>query len=84
MEDVGVLDIDDVVHLFALYYVYLPHINMCLQQFAETWNHHPLGTASNLSPLQLWMTGEHPSSSPVQVQYVMQGTKFLFILFYHS
>ena len=60
MEENGILNIDDEVQLFCLHYVFLPRINDSLQQFVTTWNHHPLRTESNLSPLQLWMTGEHP------------------------
>ena len=60
MEENGLLDIDDEVQLFCLQYIFLPRINESLQQFMTMWNHHPLGTESNLSPLQLWMTGEHP------------------------
>ena len=61
LEDSGVLDNENDVHLFCLHYVFLPRINHSLQQFLETWNHHPLGTQRNLSPFQLWMTGEHPN-----------------------
>ena len=60
MEDSGILNVDDEVHLLFLHYVFLPRINDSLQQFVSMWNHHPLGTESNLSLVQLWMTGEHP------------------------
>lgn len=67
MEDHGMLDIENNIHLFSLHYVYLPRTNRSLRQFSSTWNHHPLGTASNMSPIQLWMTGEHPCDPSVQV-----------------
>lgn len=60
MEDIGILDIDNEIQLFSLHYIFLPRIKNSLQQFVSMWNNHPLGTESNLSPLQLWMTGEHP------------------------
>ena len=43
--------------LFALRYVYLPHINESITTFAYSWNHHGLRTAHNDSPLQLYTTG---------------------------
>lgn len=61
MEEIGLLDIEDEIQLFCLHYVFLPRINNSLREFMTTWNHHPLSTKSNRSPLQLWMTGEHPS-----------------------
>ena len=60
MEDTGVLDVDNELHLFALHYIFLPRINNSLQQFQTTWNNHHIGTVRNMSPMQLWMTGEHP------------------------
>ena len=42
LEDSGVLDNENDVHLFCLHYVFLPRIYHSLQQFLETWNHHIL------------------------------------------
>ena len=61
LEDVNLLDIDNDLHLFCLHYVFLPRLNQSLSQFIHMWNNHPLGTERNMSPIQLWMTGEHPS-----------------------
>ena len=61
MEETGVLNIEDEVQLFCLHYVFIPRINNSLREFMTTWNHHPLSTERNRSPLQLWLTGEHPS-----------------------
>lgn len=60
MEEIGILNIENEIQLFCLHYVFLPRINDSLHQFISMWNHHPLGTEFNLSPLQLWMTGDHP------------------------
>lgn len=57
MEDAGILDVENERHLFALHYVYLPRINQSLNFFVETWNSHPLTSASCQSPLQLWISG---------------------------
>lgn len=45
---------DNDLHLFALHAVFLPRINIMLNQFIETWNNHPLRTERNRTPLQVW------------------------------
>ena len=59
MENENLLDISNDVHLFALRYVFEPRINAFLVEFAEGWNHHPLSTEGNMSPVQLWLWGLH-------------------------
>ena len=41
--------------LFPL--LFIPHINKGLSQFTEGWNHHPIWTAHNKSPHQLFTAG---------------------------
>ena len=57
MEDHGLLDPTDEIHLFALHYVFLPRINQNLEIFRESHNKAPLSTEKNRSPEQLWLTG---------------------------
>ncbi|XP_019849774.1 PREDICTED: uncharacterized protein LOC109580730 isoform X2 [Amphimedon queenslandica] len=57
MEDQGILDINNEIHIYSLHYVFLPRINLALSEFKEAWNHHPLSSMSNLSPMQLWIAG---------------------------
>lgn len=59
MENENLLEISNDVHLFALRYVFEPRINALLVEFAEGWNHHPLSTERNMSPVQLWLWGLH-------------------------
>ena len=47
----------DSKHLFALQYVYLPIINLCLEQFVEAWNRHKTQSAHNQTPKQRWLSG---------------------------
>ena len=51
------LNVDNDIHVFCLHYVFLPRINQALKQFQAAWNQHPLSSCSNLSPIQLWITG---------------------------
>ncbi len=53
----GELERDNELHLYALHFVYLPRINTALSEMVDQWNHHPLSTERNLSPLKLWTQG---------------------------
>ena len=57
LEDEGLLDPMDNVHLFALHYVYLGRINKCLSEFSMQYNNHPLRSEQNLFPYQLYYEG---------------------------
>lgn len=57
MEEEGLLNILDDVHLFCLHYVYLARINKSLKEFVDQMNHHPVSTEKNQSPLQMWERG---------------------------
>ena len=73
MENIGILDVDNDLHLFALHYVFIARINSSLIQFKNAWNNHPLSSVSHLSPYQLWISGE-------QTQVIM-NCLYLFILY---
>ena len=55
----NMLDADDETHIWCLHMVYLPMINQHLETWKASWVHHPLGTESNKSPMQLWIGGLH-------------------------
>ena len=57
LEDNGLLDPLNEMHLFALHYTFIPRINKCLQEFKRQWENHPLSTEGNRSPLQLYTAG---------------------------
>ena len=63
MEDIGLLDPADEVHIWCLHYVFQPRINSHLQQFHEVWNRKPIRTANNQSPVQLWYSGLYAISN---------------------
>ena len=80
LEEMNLLNVDNELHLFCLHYIFLPRINCSLQQFIAMWNSHPLGTEHNMSPTQLWMTGEHPQDQDdltSQVQHEINPDKRL-------
>lgn len=47
----------DEVHMYCLHFVFLHAINEDISEFVTQYNHHPLRTAQNQSPLQLWDSG---------------------------
>ena len=57
MEDVGILEPDNELHLAALHYVFLPRINFHLHTFEAGHNSGPVSTEHNMSPEQLWIRG---------------------------
>ena len=57
LEDMRLLNHDNPNDLFALHYVFLPRVNRALDIFRESYSHHPVRTAGNRSPYQLWMAG---------------------------
>ena len=57
MEDEGILDVDDMIQLFCLHYVYIQRINSSLTQFMRAWNKHPMESVQGLSPEQQWVVG---------------------------
>ncbi|KAI9517035.1 hypothetical protein NQZ68_020849 [Dissostichus eleginoides] len=57
LENEGIIDIDNEMHMWALHYVYLPRINHDLQGFLDQWNNHGLRTERHQSPIQLFVQG---------------------------
>lgn len=57
MENVGILDSNNPLHIRALHHVNLPRINRSVDEFVSQWNHHSLRTMESNSPLQLWTVG---------------------------
>lgn len=55
----GLLDPCNEIHLYCLHYIFVPRLNESLSEFSQSWNHHPLSSTQNLTPRQLWMTGNH-------------------------
>ena len=57
LEELGILNPDNGVHIFSLHYIYLPRINEALALFRNGWNMHGIRTEHNLSPTQLFVAG---------------------------
>lgn len=57
MEENQLLDPDDETDIYALHYIYLPRLNITIDQFVMQWNNHPLSCERGYSPLQKWTEG---------------------------
>lgn len=57
LEEEGILDTSNGLHMFSLHYVFLPRINHQLKLFQESYSHYLLRTAGNQSSVQLWVRG---------------------------
>lgn len=68
MEDKGLLDPNDEVHLYCLHTIFVPRINQHLNIWQGSWNSHPLSSCSNRSPVQLWIEGQPVEQMPHQTE----------------
>lgn len=57
MENQGILNADSEEHLFVLHQVFLPRINQSLNEFVNQCNSHPVSSAQNQSPEQMFISG---------------------------
>ncbi|XP_062235963.1 uncharacterized protein LOC133933025 [Platichthys flesus] len=69
LEREGLLNPVNEIHLYALHWCFLPHIQKHLQFFQRGWNCHRLRTEGNQSPLQLWTRHEH-EAQPEHIQAI--------------
>lgn len=57
MEDQGLLDPFNNLHIAALHYVYLQKINEKLEAWRNAWSRHRIRTVKS-SPIRLWVSGQ--------------------------
>ena len=75
LEDAELLDRDNPVDLFCLHFIFIPRINLTLNTFRDSYSHHPLQTAQNRNPYQLWISGMlQNSGDSAAVQGVEEAT----------
>ncbi|KAM4521402.1 uncharacterized protein V3H82_002518 [Fundulus diaphanus] len=66
LEDNGLLDLANILHIFCCHYVFIPRLQASLDIFSSGWDNHPLRTEGNLTPNQLWEMGsiQHVVAEP--------------------
>ena len=65
MEQTGLLDVENPIHMFTLHSVYLARINFALSEWMASFNNHPISTEQNWSPNQLWLNGMMSPENPL-------------------
>lgn len=65
MEQTGILDIENPIHMFALHLVFQPRINNSLNVFKDMFNNHGLSTESGWTPNQIWLNGMLNENNPL-------------------
>ncbi len=68
MEQTGILDLKNPIHVFALHLVYKPRINLSLQEFMQAFNNHRLSTEHGWTPNQIWINGMMDQTNPLRIQ----------------
>lgn len=66
MEEEGILDPLNEIHLGCLHHVYLPKINEKLKFWSNAWMTHRLRTTKS-SPLKLWVAGQ--MNNPIGIEF---------------
>lgn len=56
LEEQGLLDLENSIHIYALHKVYIESINKKLNTFQMAWNSHTMRTTGR-SPRQMWISG---------------------------
>ncbi|XP_061896147.1 uncharacterized protein LOC133664737 isoform X2 [Entelurus aequoreus] len=63
LEENDILDISSIDDIFCVHYAFLPKLKKDLEIFTEGWNHHPMRTEGNRSPMQMWECGQMLNNS---------------------
>ena len=70
-EDIGLLDIESALDLYALHFVFTPLIQQHLDLFRQGWAHHHMRSEGNKTPQQLWIRGlQHANNVAITGLYV--------------
>ncbi|XP_076081010.1 uncharacterized protein LOC143051900 isoform X2 [Mytilus galloprovincialis] len=75
MEDEGLLDPLDEIHMFSLHHVFMPKINEKLCIWREAWARHRLRTAKS-SPIRLWLAGQMNNPIGTQNDLAVEDEEF--------
>ena len=65
MEQSGILDIENPIHMFSLHLVFTARINTALAEFATMFNNHRLSTEHGWTPNQIWLNGIMDENNPL-------------------
>ncbi|XP_066921422.1 uncharacterized protein [Clytia hemisphaerica] len=69
--DNRLLNVENVIHMWALHYVFISRINQVLLKFMSGWENHSLSSEKQRTPIQLWVIGLNSDmfEEPEQLEY---------------
>ena len=70
MEETGILDVENLIHLFRLHLVFTEKINNSSLEFQEMFNNHRLSTEKGWTPIPIWITGMANEQNPLTRNHV--------------
>ncbi|XP_063056347.1 uncharacterized protein LOC134450437 [Engraulis encrasicolus] len=76
LEEDGLLDLSNVVHLFCAHHIFIPRLANTLHTFVEAWDNHPLRTEGGLTPNQLWVLGHMTDVEAEESEYLQNPEMF--------
>jgi hypothetical protein len=76
LEDNGLLESSNPLHLFSLHYVYVKRINRHIESWRQGYLQHRIRTAGNRTPMQLYIMGllNYRSSQHVAIRDLYEPT----------
>ena len=74
LEEQGILDPNNDIHIYALHFVYIPRVNKSVSAFEEGWNNHGMRTEHGQTPHQLFVAGALRLQQSGQVALDFFGT----------
>ena len=77
LEDDGILDIDDELHMKILHYVFVPRLNDALEKFRQGWNDHPLSSEHDNTPNQLFVINKIGEFEDINMVMLMMKNYFI-------
>ena len=67
MEDHGIFEIGNPIHLYALHHIFLKIIDSDLKHWCATHNGHRIRTEGHKTPMQLWISSSIQNANELRV-----------------
>ena len=77
MERMGILDVNNAIHISVLHFVFSPRIQKDLDQWRLAHNNHPVRTEKHETPNQLWQKVVYLNRSTMSTNNVDSYSKYL-------
>jgi len=65
------MDVDNAVHMFCLHFMFKDRINTSISSYRNAWNHHPMSSENNRSPVNILFTENDSNGGSVYNENVV-------------